>query len=245
MLFYVAIKYKKDSDVSEAPEYDEDMSETDSGMGESGQSRNGESPDLDEEQHHHHEELDSQMIVSESGHSRPPDLDLHHQHHHHKELDSQMIVTESGHSRSQMTVKDKRLSDIDYTMSSSPPSSLIRKEVIRLKSSPSQLIKTPALSDEKKAKLLQREEIKKRYTILRRKTRGRRLEASRSVKEASRSVKEASRSVKGEEGLKKVTKPMWLIPGQNSFHVNIHPSFSSQQPKCYSFQCKPRVRREK
>ena len=92
------------------------------------------------------------------------------------------------------------------------------------------MIKTLA-SDEKVDKLLQREEIKKRYTILRRKT--------------QRVNPKASRIVKGEEGLQKVTKPMWFIPGQNSFHVNINPSFSSQQTKCYSFQCKPRVRTQK
>ena len=79
-------------------------------------------------------------------------------------------------------------------------------------------------SKEKAGKLLQREEIKKRYTILRRKTKKGKLRASQN------------------DGLQKVTKPMWFIPGQNSFHVNINPSFSSHETKCYSFQCKPRVR---
>ena len=85
------------------------------------------------------------------------------------------------------------------------------------------IIKT-LTSKEKAGKLLQREEIKKRYTILRRKTKKGKLRASQN------------------DGLQKVTKPMWFIPGQNSFHVNINPSFSSHETKCYSFQCKPRVR---
>ena len=85
------------------------------------------------------------------------------------------------------------------------------------------IIKT-LTSKEKAGKLLQREEIKKRYTILRRKTKKGKLRASQN------------------DGLQKVTKPIWFIPGQNSFHVNINPSFSSHETKCYSFQCKPRVR---
>lgn len=43
----------------------------------------------------------------------------------------------------------------------------------------------------------------------------------------------------------KNNKPIWFIPGNNSFHVNVNPIFSSHQPKCYSFQSRPHVRNVK
>ena len=150
---------------------------------------------------------------------------------------------ESGHSRSGESTEPEE-DEIDRasaaqmsTSQTSNYSNITKSSVplfVRKKGSKRfvepKMIKTLA-SDEKVDKLLQREEIKKRYTILRRKTQRLNLKASRNVK--------------GEDGLQKVTKPMWFIPGQNSFHVNINPSFSSQQTKCYSFQCKPRVRTQK
>ena len=186
ILFYVAIKFKKDVGLSEHLEYDEDTSEADSGMGESGNSRSGESPQLDEV------ELDSASAAN-------------------------IVLT---------TDKMSNESNISTT---SLQSAFVRKER-REKFLKPKLVKTLA-SEEKAEKLLQREEIKKRYTILRRKTRRVNLMGIPNDKD--------------EYGLQKVTKPMWFVPGQNSFHVNIYPSFSSQQPKCYSFQCKPRVRTHK
>lgn len=187
ILFYVAIKFKKDFGMSENLEYEEDTSEADSGMGESGNSRSGESPQLDED------ELDVASAAN-------------------------IVLT---------TDKISNKSNISTT---SFQTSYVRKEGRRKFLKP-KLVKTLA-SEEKAEKLLQREEIKKRYTILRRKTQRVNPMGIPKVKD-------------NDGGLQKVTKPMWFVPGQNSFHVNINPSFSSQQPKCYSFQCKPRVRTQK
>ena len=184
ILFYVAIKFKKDFGMSEHPDYDEDTSEADSGMGESGNSRSGESPQLDED------ELDSASAAN-------------------------IVLT-----------KDKISNE--FNIGKTTLRTVVGKEG-RQKLKP-KLVKTPA-SEEKAEKLLLREEIKKRYTILRRKK--------------QRVNLLVNQNVKNDDGLQKVTKPMWFVPGQNSFHVNINPSFSSQQPKCYSFQCKPRVRTHK
>ena len=184
ILFYVALKFKKDFGMSEHPDYDEDTSEADSGMGESGNSRSGESPQLDED------ELDSASAAN-------------------------IVLT-----------KDKISNE--FNIGKTTLRTVVGKEG-RQKLKP-KLVKTPA-SEEKAEKLLLREEIKKRYTILRRKKQ--RVNLLRN------------QNVKNDDGLQKVTKPMWFVPGQNSFHVNINPSFSSQQPKCYSFQCKPRVRTHK
>ena len=184
ILFYVAIKFKKDFGMSEHPDYDEDTSEADSGMGESGNSRSGESPQLDED------ELDSASAAN-------------------------IVLT-----------KDKISNE--FNIGKTTLRTVVGKEG-RQKLKP-KLVKTPA-SEEKAEKLLLREEIKKRYTILRRKK--------------QRVNLLGNQNVKNDDGLQKVTKPMWFVPGQNSFHVNINPSFSSQQPKCYSFQCKPRVRTHK
>ena len=177
VLFYVAIQFKK------ALDNGEDTSETDSGMGESGISRSGESTEPDED-----------------------------------ELD--------GASAAQIKMTTGQTENY-YDITKSSDISFVRKEGIKRLLQQPKMIKTLA-SDEKVDKLLQREEIKKRYTILRRKP--------------QRVNLRTSRNVKVEDGLQKVTKPMWFIPGQNSFHVNMNPSFSSQQTKCYSFQCKPRVR---
>ena len=176
VLFYVAIKFKK------ALDYGGDTSETDSGMGESGNSRSGESTEPDED-----------------------------------ELDSA--------SAAQIKMTAGQTENYSDTKKSSVPL-FVRKERSKKLLQP-KMIKNLA-SDEKVDKLLQREEIKKRYTILRRKTQNVNLRASRNGKV--------------DDGLQKVTKPIWFIPGQKSFHVNINPSFSTQQKKCYSFQCKPRVR---
>ena len=184
ILFYVAIKFKKDFGMSEHPDYDEDTSEADSGMGESGNSRSGESPQLDED------ELDSASAAN-------------------------IVLT-----------KDKISNE--FNIGKTTLRTVVGKEG-RQKLKP-KLVKTPA-SEEKAEKLLLREEIKKRYTILRRKK--------------QRVNLLGNQNVKNDDGLQKVTKPMWFVPGQNSFHVNINPSFSSQHPKCYSFQCKPRVRTHK
>ena len=185
ILFYVAIKFKKDFGMSEHPDYDEDTSEADSGMGESGNSRSGESPQLDED------ELDSASATN-------------------------IVLT-----------KDEISNEFNIGTTTLQTSFVGKERRQKLKP---KLVKTPA-SEEKAEKLLLREEIKKRYTILRRKK--------------QRVNLLGNQNVKNDDGLQKVTKPMWFVPGQNSFHVNINPSFSSQQPKCYSFQCKPRVRTHK
>ena len=78
-------------------------------------------------------------------------------------------------------------------------------------------------------KLKQRQMIREKYTMIRKRT---------NIK----TRREVNGPKDKDEKLVKITKPLWLIPGSNSFHVNIKPTFSSQQPKCYSFQCKPRVR---
>ena len=74
----------------------------------------------------------------------------------------------------------------------------------------------------------QRDLIRQKYTIIRRK-----LQNSKRIDK-----------IDGQKsGVQVTTKPMWFIPGKNSFHVNSNPMFSSHQQKCYSFQCKPRPRK--
>ena len=143
---------------------------------------------------------------SRSGESPQPDED---------ELES------ASASQIKMTSDNSSSNESNINTTSSHPS-FVWKEG-RKKFLQPKIIKT-LTSKEKAEKLLQREEIKKRYTILRRETKKGKFRASQN------------------DGLQKVTKPMWFIPGQNSFHVNINPSFSSHATKCYSFQCKPRVR---
>ena len=62
------------------------------------------------------------------------------------------------------------------------------------------------------------------------------------VRQHSKALKKMNISTpRKRKNFTETTKPIWFIPGKNSFHVNVNPLFSSCHPKCYSFQCKPRV----
>ena len=202
MLVYVAIKFKKDtrvqlrdndsvidpedSDDTPSPNQDsyEGDTESDSGVGDSGNSRNGESPECDED-----ELRRADTVTNKANTLTPPAF---HQ----------------------------RMSQLKVVKRQSKPSWTDEKEHVE---------KLKQRQKENAEKLKQRQMIREKYTMIRKRT---------NIK----TRREVNGPKDKDEKLVKITKPLWLIPGSNSFHVNINPTFSSQQPKCYSFQCKPRVR---
>ena len=167
MLFYIAIKFKKDHNRSiEVP----DESESDSGMGDSGQSQNDDVPDLPQ----------TQWNVSQDKQDKFKKLNI-------------------------VNIKQKR--KILFPD---------RKEKIDFLKIDTTERDKKILTEKKEATkpLLSREEIRRRYT---------RIKRSKKIPE-----KKPADDQK--------TKPMWLAANVNSFNANF------KRSPCYSFQCLPRIR---
>ena len=199
MLFYIALKYKKDQKMhciegdsvpdssngnimDDTHDADEDT-ESDSGVGDSGNSRSGDSPEC----------LDSEMTIID---------DI---------LKDKLDKNKNDTSLFNAKIKNKPLEN--KVMKSNLTDLNNQHQKDRL------------------AKLIQRQMIRQKYTIIKRR--------SRSIHPIKDKKKEDVN-----QKMETKTKPMWFVPGSNSFHVNINPNLSSLKPKCYSFQCKPRVVRE-
>ena len=195
MLFYIALKYKKDDQnkhvggesvpnngyVMDDPQEAEEDTESDSGVGDSGNSRSGDSPEC----------LDSEMTIID---------DI---------FNDKMLEKKENNIMINAKVKEKQ--EVNKIVRSIPTNLNNPQEKDRL------------------SKLIQRQMIRQKYTIIKRR--------SRSIHPLNKDKKP-----EGNQKMETKTKPMWFVPGSNSFHVNINPSLSSLKQKCYSFQCKPRVR---
>ena len=194
MLFYIALKYKKDDqknhvegqsvpdhgNLEDALEEVDEDTESDSGVGDSGNSRSGDSPEC----------LDSEMTIIE-------------------DIFNDKVLDKKENGTINAKVKDK---PEEYKMIKSNPTNLNNPQ-----------------EKDRLAKLIQRQMIRQKYTIIKRKY--------RNIQPLNKDKKP-----NGNQKMETKTKPMWFVPGSNSFHVNINPSLSSLKPKCYSFQCKPRAR---
>ena len=172
MLFYIAIKFKKDHNRNiEVP----DESESDSGMGDSGQSQNDDVPDLPQ----------TQWNVSQD--------------------------------------QQEKFNKFNFNINQTKKKTLFpgRKENIDILkiNTTERSNKIMAEKNNSMKPLLSREEIRRRYT---------RIKKFKKIPE-----KKIPEKKPGEE---KKTKPMWLAANVNSFNANF------KRSPCYSFQCLPRIR---
>ena len=171
MLFYIAIKFKKDQNRNMEVQ---DESESDSGMGDSGQSQNDDLPDLPQHQ----------WNVSQDKQETLKNLNVSTKH-----IKRKIFLTE-------------RKEKIDF-----------------LKINTTETDNTKVTEkDESKKPLLSREEIRRRYTRIK------------------RSKKRPEKKAAAGGGDEQKTKPMWLAANVNSFNANF------KRSPCYSFQCLPRIR---
>ena len=174
ILFYLAVKFKKDQNRNTEEEND---LESDSGMGDSGQSQNGDSPE------------DSKWNVSQDGKEGL------------KNKNDSLRLNENKRRRhfankKEATINETNDEDIN---NSSAEISEVRKI------------------------FLSRQELRRRYTRIKRYKKTKEKKGSEDLK-------------KSPEDQKKSNKPMWLAANVNSFNSNF------KGRPCYSFYCLPRIR---
>ena len=165
ILFYIAVKFRKDQ--NRIVEEEENDLESDSGMGDSGQSQNGDPPDTEDRKWN---------VSQEARHGKNDVLRLNEKMRNAKNR--------------QTTIHETNIEDIK-----------INSEI-----------------SEVRKIFLSRQELRRRYTRIKR----------------NKKTKEKTSSEPG----KRLDKPMWLAANVNSFNANF------KGRPCYSFHCLPRIRKK-
>ena len=169
MLFYIAIKFKKDQNRNN--QVQDETSESDSGMGDSGQSQNDDLPDVVPQ---------TRWKVSQDKQEK---------------FQSHLTVNNTKQKKRKIFLTERK-EKIDFLKIDTTDNT------------------EPTEKNESLKPVLSREEIRRRYTRIKR-------------------FKKRPEKKPGDD---QKTKPMWLAANVNSFNANF------KRAPCYSFQCLPRIR---